>query len=290
MTPYIHQRQIFFITLKLPIGFKVSSETDFVLFNFIYFEIFLICFQILDFFNNFHYFHGNSFEMIEPVKIQLTNENSLVEDLQNQLKDSQGKLEQVNLELSINKIDHSKLIEVVESMTLKLSIYESLICEIRPQTTLRELRGKVKQEIPKLEHQIKGNQSNLEEISFVSTLSPLPISNSSSIENTKGDKPKRKNSNSSDTDSLHGDQSSMSMKIVGKRKGTEVQVIDVHEESDDETERDFNENDMNEMLSETNGTGEKKNKEVAFSEKILNSLTAGIKVSVSKSCFKLLIR
>jgi hypothetical protein len=123
MTPYIHQRQIFFITLKLPIGFKVSSETDFVLFNFIYFEIFLICFQILDFFNNFHYFHGNSFEMIEPVKIQLTNENSLVEDLQNQLKDSQGKLEQVNLELSINKIDHSKLIEVVESMTLKLSIY-----------------------------------------------------------------------------------------------------------------------------------------------------------------------
>jgi hypothetical protein len=280
--PFIHQRQIFFISLKLPSGFQISSESDFVLFNFIYFEIFLICFQYLNLINSFHYFNGKNAEiddpvkLVEPVKNQSTNENTLMTDLQ-------SKLEKVNLELNLNKIDHSKLIEVVENLTLKLSIYESLICEIRPQTTLRELRGKVKEDIPKLEHEIKANQPNLEEITFTSNSSPLPISNSPSVgpSTPKGEKFKRSNT-ISETDSLHGDQSSLSMKIVGKRKGTEVQVIDVPDDSDDETERDFNENDMNEMLSETNGSGEKKNKDVAFSEKILSSLTAGIKVAVKK--------
>eukprot|EP01080_Neovahlkampfia_damariscottae_P000046 gene46-4296_t len=276
MVPFIHQRQIFFTSLNsfLPSGFHVSPENDFVLFNFLYLEIVLICCQIFDFWIYF------SEQKLEPVKNEpIKSNDSLLKELQRKLEESETKIKTVTQDFKSNE---SKLIEVVENLTLKCSIYESFICEVRPETSIQELREKVREaEKSRLNPENKGTP-NLEEF-LISSSRPNTFRSKthSLIEQNSDEKleiltPKNRSKSAFDPDFTEG------MKIVGqnltKKKVVEVQVIEGDDSDDDDTERDFNENDMNQMLSES--VGEKKNKEVAFSEKILNSLTVGIKVAM----------
>jgi hypothetical protein len=251
----------------------------------------------------------------EELICQIEDADFKIRGLERQIRDLKKKIQQLT---QVFENEETTYHEVVENLTRKCTIYERLILEQHPETELNELREAVQEEIEKTKAEIKmtpqeyeiQRNHNLEEISI---LTSTPTKSSSMIqvpglfqldfdvrsffffkilkkEDYSPKSPKVSGQKSSLNNlfapkSTKGPASprlekrstvSTSKQEIKKKEKVTAQAVEAHDSDDEETE--FSENDMLQMMqSET----EKKNKDVAFSEKILNSLTIGVKVSVS---------
>jgi len=124
----------------------------------------------------------------EQLLCQLEDSDFKIRSLERQLRDSKKKLQKIN---EVFKSDEIRLNEVIENLTLKCSIYETIIQELNPETNLQQLREKVHFEAEKskkLENQnltdaeteiLRNN--NLEEFLNQASNSPISYGKSNSL-------------------------------------------------------------------------------------------------------------